>query len=63
MTMNHSELSIKVSALIKAELVNQGQFPLDVVELIVNNFDLEARGLGRIVSEIAGIVKTVTNEF
>lgn len=61
--MNHSDLSNKVSALIKAELVNEGQYPLDVVELIVNNYDLEARGLGKIVNELAGIIKTVTNEF
>jgi hypothetical protein len=62
MIQNHSDLSIKVAALIKAELVNEGQYPLDIVEIVVNNFDLENRGLGVIVSELAGIIKTITNK-
>lgn len=57
--MNHSELSRKIARLIKDELTIQGGFPADIVSIVVDNFDLENRGLGDIVAEIARIVKTV----
>ena len=63
MKQNYSALSQKVAELIKAELVNEGQYPLDVVEIVVDNFNLEMRGLGKIVNEMARIIKEVTNEF
>lgn len=62
MYANHSDLSVKVAALIKAELVNEGQFPLDVVEVVVNNYNFEERGLGDMVAEIARVIKYVVRE-
>ena len=60
---NTSELSMILATAIKAELIREMGASSEVVNLIVNNYDLETRGLAKMVSEIAGIVKTVTNEF
>ena len=60
---NTSELSMILAKAIKAELIREMGASSEVVNLIVNNYDLETRGLAKMVSEIAGIVKTVTNEF
>jgi hypothetical protein len=62
MYANHSDLSIKFAALLKAELINEGQYPMDLVETIVNHYDLETNGLGEIVADLARIIKTVTGE-
>jgi hypothetical protein len=62
MTRNHSDLSIKVAALIKAELVNEGQYPLDIVEIVVDNCDLENSGLGEMVASMAKLIKTISGE-
>lgn len=60
---NGSELSVILAKAIKAELVRELGCSEEVANLVVNHYDLEARGLGKMVAEIAGIVKTVTNEF
>ena len=59
MLNNHSILSVKVADLIKNELILEGQFDADVVNIVVDNFNLEERGLATIVAELASIVKTV----
>jgi hypothetical protein len=60
---NNSEISVLLAKAIKAELIRELGCSEDVAHLVVNHYDLEARGLGKMMKEIAGIVKTVTNEF
>ena len=62
MQSNHSDLSIKLAALLKAELVNEGQYPLDVVEVVVNAYNLEERGLAAMVASLADTIKQVIGE-
>ena len=56
---NNSDLSVKVARLIKDELIIQGGYTPDVVNIVVNNFDLENRGLGELLANICRMVKTV----
>ena len=60
---NNSELSIILAKAIKAELVRELGCSEEVANLVVNHYNLEERGLATMMSEIAQIVKTVTNQF
>ena len=60
---NNSELSIILAKAIKEELVRElGESP-EVVNLVVNHYNLEERGLAAMISEITSTIKTVTNRF
>jgi hypothetical protein len=60
---NNSELSVLLAKAIKAELIRELGCSEDVAHLVVNHYNLEERGLATMMSEISGIVKTVTNQF
>ena len=60
---NNSPLAISLAKAIKAELIQELECSEEVASLVVNHYNLEERGLGKMVAEIAQIVKTVTNEF
>ncbi len=60
---NNSELSIVLAKAIKEELIRElGESP-EVVNLVVNHYNLEERGLAQMISEITTTIKTVTNRF
>lgn len=59
---NASELSSLLAVAIKKEIVRESGYPKEIVDLVVNNYDLENRGLGQMVAEIYQIIKTVAGE-
>ena len=60
---NNSELSIILAKAIKAELIRElGESP-EVVNLVVNHYNLEERGLAAMVSEIVTTIKAITNNI
>lgn len=60
---NNSELSIILAKAIKEELIRELGESLEVVNLVVNHYNLEERGLAQMISEITTTIKTVTNRF
>lgn len=61
--MNHSELSLKIEALLIEELTTQGGFNAEIVSKIVKNTDLENDFLGELVNDLARRVKIVEKYF
>jgi hypothetical protein len=59
---NNSELSIILAKAIKAEIIRECGFSEDVAHLVVNHYNLEERGLARMVSEIVQTCKQITGE-
>jgi hypothetical protein len=60
---NNSELSIILAKAIKEELIRELGESSEVVNLVVNHYNLEERGLAQMISEITTTIKTVTNRF
>jgi hypothetical protein len=56
---NNSELSIILAKAIKAELVREMGTSEEVAHLVVNHYNLEERGLTKMISEICDIVRAV----
>lgn len=59
---NASELSSILAKAIKAEIVRETGYPAEIVDIVVNNYDLENRGLSQMVAEIYQIIKSVVGE-
>lgn len=56
---NNSDLSVILASAIKKELVREMNMPEEVAEIVVNNYNLEEKGLSQMVSEIAKTCKLV----
>lgn len=59
---NNSELSMILATAIKKELVREMGISQEVAHLVVNHYNLEEKGLARMVSEICQTIKQITGE-
>jgi len=58
---NNSDLSRLLARAIKDELIKEAGVSSEVAELVVNHYDLEARGLANMIGEIMETVRKITN--
>jgi hypothetical protein len=59
---NGSELSVILAKAIKAEIIRESKYSEELVNIVVNHYDLEANGLARMVSEIYNNVKQIAGD-
>lgn len=59
---NISKLSHLLAKAIKEEITREGGYAPEIVDIVVNNYDLENHGLGQMVAEIYKRVQTVAGE-
>lgn len=56
---NNSQLSMILAKAIKAELIREMGTSEDVANIVVNHYNLEERGLAKMITEICDIVKSI----
>lgn len=58
---NTSDLADILSRAIRSEIEKETDFSKDIIDIVVNNYDLEAHGLSQMVKDIMDTIKRVAD--